>query len=77
MIVENGALIIFIVSAFENVNFGLGLSPLPKKTTELLILVEAPQRFILVNINGLRCWFIRCFFINIKDLSPYGGSAAV
>ena len=30
MIVENGALIIFIVSAFENLNFGLGLSPLPK-----------------------------------------------
>ena len=31
MIVENGALIIFIVSAFENLNFGLGLSPQPKR----------------------------------------------
>ena len=68
MRIEDGALIIFIVSTFENLNFGLGLSPLPKKTTELLILVEAPQRFILVNINWLRCWFIRCCFITGKDL---------
>jgi len=30
MIIENGALVIFIVSAFEKLNFGLGLSPLPK-----------------------------------------------
>ena len=30
-IIENGALIILILSALENLNFGLGLSPLPKR----------------------------------------------